>query len=104
SRIDLLICRNTLMYFNAEAQERILARFHFALEEGGYLFLGKAEMMLAHGGLFVPVEMAHRIFARISRGAVRDRLLMMGQSGAPAVGPPVTHRVGPCAAPSAYML
>src|SRR5207249_3297010 len=31
SRIDLLVCRNTLMYFNAEAQSRILARFHFAL-------------------------------------------------------------------------
>ena len=43
SRIDLLICRNTLMYFNAETQARILARFHFALHRNGYLFLGRAE-------------------------------------------------------------
>ena len=49
SRIDLLVCRNTLMYFNAETQARILARFHFALADGGVLFLGKAEMLLSHG-------------------------------------------------------
>jgi len=91
SRIDLLICRNTLMYFNAEAQERILARFHFALEEGGYLFLGKAETLLAHGGLFVPVEMPHRLFARSSRGVVRERLLLTSQAGPPAEVPPVTN-------------
>ena len=46
SRIDLLVCRNTLMYFNAETQTRILARFHFALKDDGILFLGKAEMLL----------------------------------------------------------
>jgi chemotaxis methyl-accepting protein methylase len=48
SRIDLLVCRNTLMYFNAETQARILARFHFALADHGLLFLGKAEMLLSH--------------------------------------------------------
>ena len=41
SRINLLICRNCLMYFNADAQDRILARFQFALVDGGVLFLGK---------------------------------------------------------------
>src|SRR5262249_20936123 len=44
SHLDLLVCRNTLMYFNAEAQGRILTRFHFALSDEGFLFLGKAEM------------------------------------------------------------
>src|SRR5262245_32063081 len=44
SRLDLLVCRNTLMYFNAETQAQILARFHFALGDRGYLFLGRAEM------------------------------------------------------------
>ncbi len=42
SRLDLLICRNTLIYFTAEAQGRILARFHYALNDDGYLFLGRA--------------------------------------------------------------
>jgi two-component system, chemotaxis family, CheB/CheR fusion protein len=49
SRIDLLVCRNALMYFNAETQARILTRFHFALANTGVLFLGKAEMLLSHG-------------------------------------------------------
>ena len=52
SRIDLLVCRNTLMYFNAETQARILRRFHFALRRDGVLFLGKAEMLLSHAELF----------------------------------------------------
>ena len=57
SRIDLLTCRNTLMYFNAETQARILSRFHFALVDGGTLFLGKAEMLLSHGSLFLPTDL-----------------------------------------------
>ena len=55
SRLDLLVCRNTLMYFNAETQAKILGRFHFALNGdghgNGYLFLGRAEMLLTHGNL-----------------------------------------------------
>ena len=42
SRLDLLVCRNTMMYFNVETQAQVIDRFHFALREGGYLFLGKA--------------------------------------------------------------
>ncbi len=67
SRIDLLVCRNTLMYFNAEAQGHILSRFHFALAESGVLFLGKAEMLLSHGGLFVPIDLKRRVFRRVPR-------------------------------------
>jgi two-component system CheB/CheR fusion protein len=67
SRIDLLTCRNTLMYFNAETQSRILARFHFALAEAGILFLGKAEMLLSHGGLFGPIDLKRRVFRRVPR-------------------------------------
>src|SRR5438270_2799155 len=40
SRIDLLVCRNALMYFNAETQSQILRRFHFALDDAGFLLLG----------------------------------------------------------------
>ena len=69
SRIDLLTCRNTLMYFNAETQARILRRFHFALSDGGVLFLGKAEMLLSHGNLFVPIDLKRRIFRRVPRVA-----------------------------------
>jgi two-component system CheB/CheR fusion protein len=69
SRIDLLTCRNTLMYFNAETQARILGRFHFALASSGVLFLGKAEMLLSHGRLFTPIDLKRRIFRRAARPA-----------------------------------
>ncbi|HEY7605181.1 MAG TPA: protein-glutamate O-methyltransferase CheR, partial [Actinomycetes bacterium] len=62
SRIDLLVCRNTLMYLNSETQAHLLARFSFALREGGYLALGKAEMLLAHTDLFSPVDLKRRVF------------------------------------------
>jgi two-component system CheB/CheR fusion protein len=67
SRIDLLTCRNTLMYFNAETQSKILGRFHFALADSGVLFLGKAEMLLSHGNLFTPVDLKRRVFRRAPR-------------------------------------
>jgi len=77
SRLDLIICRNVLMYFNAEAQAKIMARLHFALEDAGYLFLGRAEMLLTHQALFTAVEMKHRLFvkSRTSAANLRDRLL-----------------------------
>ncbi len=64
SRVDLLICRNTLMYFNVDTQSRILARLHFALAEDGVLFLGRAEMLLSHSDYFAPIELKHRIFGK----------------------------------------
>jgi len=67
SRIDLLASRNTLMYFKKEAQARILANFHFALRGGGYLFLGKSEMMLARSDLFHPVDVKRRVFQKTGR-------------------------------------
>jgi two-component system CheB/CheR fusion protein len=78
SRLDLLVCRNTLMYFNAETQSRILARFHFALNSTGVLFLGRAEMLLTHAHLFSPLNLKNRIFVKADDGLeMRDRLLGM---------------------------
>src|SRR5207244_6501905 len=51
SRLDLLVCRNTLMYLNAETQGRILSRFHYALNADGFLFPGKAEVLLIQSSL-----------------------------------------------------
>jgi len=75
SRLDLLVCRNTLMYLNAETQGRIVARFNFALNDSGFLFLGRAEMLLTHSNLFKPVDLKHRIFAKTANGDTRERLL-----------------------------
>jgi two-component system, chemotaxis family, CheB/CheR fusion protein len=81
SKIDLLVCRNTLMYFNAEAQSKILLHFHFALNENGFLFLGKSEMLLTHSNLFTPVDLKRRVFIKAPKANMRDRLLIMAQSG-----------------------
>jgi two-component system, chemotaxis family, CheB/CheR fusion protein len=81
SKIDLLICRNILMYLNAETQAKVLARLHFALNEGGYLFLGRAEMLLTHTNLFTPVELKERIFSRTPKINLRDQILAIPQSG-----------------------
>ncbi|WP_307796795.1 CheR family methyltransferase [Actinomadura barringtoniae] len=65
SRVDLLVARNTLMYFNAETQTGVIRRFHFALSNPGYLFLGKAEMLLNHGDRFEPLDLRKRLFRKI---------------------------------------
>jgi two-component system, chemotaxis family, CheB/CheR fusion protein len=70
SRIDLLACRNTLMYLNAETQARVLARLHFALNDGGFLLLGRAETLMAHGERFVPADLKRRLSRKTPRGAL----------------------------------
>jgi two-component system CheB/CheR fusion protein len=75
SRIDLLTCRNTLMYFNAETQAGVLGRFHFSLNDWGYLYLGKSEMLITHSELFEPVDLKRRVFTKVARPTLRDRLL-----------------------------
>jgi two-component system CheB/CheR fusion protein len=72
SRVDLLVCRNTLMYMNAETQRNVLGRLHFALAMHGTLFLGHAEMLLSHSDRFAPLNLKHRIFRKAigSRGAL----------------------------------
>src|SRR3954451_8716964 len=77
SRLDLLICRNTLMYLNAETQAKVLARFHFALQRNGFLFLGKAETLLSHSNNFRPVDLKTRIFQRAPNSSLRDRMLAL---------------------------
>jgi two-component system, chemotaxis family, CheB/CheR fusion protein len=76
SRIDLLVCRNTLMYFNAETQAKILRRLNFALDAQGFLFLGKSEMLITHADLFAPVSLKRRVFTKVSKPTLRDRLLL----------------------------
>ena len=81
SRLDLLACRNTLIYLNAETQRQVLARFHFALKDRGYLFLGRAEMLLTHAHLFTPLGSEHRVFAKVPVTDRRDRMVVLAQAG-----------------------
>jgi two-component system, chemotaxis family, CheB/CheR fusion protein len=78
SRLELLVCRNTLMYFNAETQATVLDRFNFAINEGGILFLGKAETLLSQSTTFAPIDRKQRLFAKVRSGAGRTRVHARG--------------------------
>jgi len=64
SKLDLLCCRNLLIYLKPEVQEQVIALFHFALREGGILFLGSAETIGSQSDLFEPLDRRWRIFRR----------------------------------------
>jgi two-component system, chemotaxis family, CheB/CheR fusion protein len=74
SKIDLLICRNVLIYLNPEAQASILVRFHFALKNTGFLFLGRAETLLNRRPIFTPVNFKHRIYTKGLQLELQDYL------------------------------
>jgi two-component system CheB/CheR fusion protein len=77
SRVDLLLCRNTLMYLNTDIQGLLVNRLHFSLADQGILVLGKVETLLARGELFQAVDARKRIFRKVSQGSIRSRLLSM---------------------------
>ncbi|MDF7815255.1 CheR family methyltransferase [Hymenobacter sp. YC55] len=62
SRLDLVTCRNVLIYLNATAQERVLATFHFALKPGSFLFLGSAESIDGASDLYATVSRENHIY------------------------------------------
>ena len=62
SRVQLVSCRNLLIYFGPEIQEQVLPTFSYALRDGGYLFLGLSESVGRYGDLFEPVDKKNRIF------------------------------------------
>jgi two-component system, chemotaxis family, CheB/CheR fusion protein len=66
SHVNLLLCRNVLIYFDAAAQRQILSRLHYALEPDGFLFLGRSESQLSNSKQFRRVNARWRIFQRLS--------------------------------------
>jgi two-component system CheB/CheR fusion protein len=80
SQIDLIVCRNLLIYLDREVQREILQMFHFALRPGGFLFLGSSESADACHELFAPVDKRNRIF-RAKTGANSRRTPTMPRGG-----------------------
>lgn len=64
SRMDLISCRNLLIYLAPPLQKRVLPTFHYALNPQGYLILGASETVGSLGDLFAPIDSKHRIYAR----------------------------------------
>ena len=80
SRLDLISCRNLLIYLGRDVQRQIIALFHFALRDGGFLFLGNAETVSGHEELFEPVFKKWRIYRRIGVGRRMPLELPVGKT------------------------
>jgi two-component system CheB/CheR fusion protein len=74
SRVDLLICRNTLMYFHAEAQARLMSRFSSSVRTGGFVVLGQAEMVFDQTSTMTVIDPKSRIYKIVGSGSQRDGL------------------------------
>jgi len=73
SGLDLISCRNLLIYLEPVLQKRVLPIFHYALRAQGYLLLGNAESIAGYGDLFAPVDRENRIFIK-RPGSLRQAL------------------------------
>jgi two-component system, chemotaxis family, CheB/CheR fusion protein len=85
SRLDLISCRNLLIYFGPHLQQKVIPLFHYALRPNGYLFLGPSENISTHKELFVPVNAKYRISQRKATAISSSALLSASgsQRGAP---------------------
>ena len=63
-RLDMISCRNLLIYFKADLQERVMKIFHYSLRNNGILFLGKSEAVGKLGNLFAEKDRKHKIFLK----------------------------------------
>jgi two-component system CheB/CheR fusion protein len=74
SRVDMVVCRNLLIYLNPSLQQRLVPVFHYALRSGGWLFLGSAENIAGRNDLFETIDASVRVFKR--KGGVRQSVQM----------------------------
>ena len=86
-RLDLISCRNVLIYFNAALQRRVVPLFHHCLKPGGFLMLGRAEAIAGFGRLFACVDKPHKLFRKVGESR--------GLAAALSVWGPVADRSGP---------
>jgi two-component system CheB/CheR fusion protein len=64
SHLDLVSCRNVLIYLDGRLQKRVLPMLHYALKPGGFLLLGSSETVGGFGELFQPIDAKHRIYSK----------------------------------------
>jgi two-component system CheB/CheR fusion protein len=91
SKLDLISCRNVLIYLEEELQDRVMRTFHYSLLPGGYLFLGSAEGTSRNSRLFTARDKKHRILQRRGVGATLPQFQSQDMSTLPSEIPPA-HR------------
>ena len=98
SQLDLISCRNLLIYLDRTVQRQVLQTFHFSLRPGGYLFLGSAESAEIADDLFASVDKKNRIYrarvltTRQSMRALPPIVTQFGSTAQLSVGPPTPMR------------
>lgn len=97
SRMDLISCRNLLIYVGPEAQAKLMARLNFALNPGGYLFLGRSETIGNQEDLFKTVSKSARLYRRLppARPLVLDSSIVPGRKRPPLAGGSAAGKAAP---------
>lgn len=95
SRLDLISCRNLLIYLDRDIQSDVLRMFHFALNPGGYLFLGSSESAEVCGHLFITVDKKNRIYRARDVGTSLRRAPVPPLHGFTRISPLETTRSEP---------
>jgi two-component system, chemotaxis family, CheB/CheR fusion protein len=91
TKLDLLCCRNLLIYLVAPLQQRLLRLFHFSLNPGGLLLLGNSEGLGNASDLFEPVDGKARLFRRIERGVGEEAFFPVRRSARTGQNPKEPH-------------
>ena len=99
SRLDLVSCRNLLIYLRPEAQEKVVSVFHFALREGGVLLLGSSETVGSADSRFQVISKPERIYRHVGRNRSNEPHFAMGATD----GVKALLRAGPDTARSRQM-
>ena len=97
SRIDLVSCRNLLIYLRTEVQDKVLSLFHFALRPGGMLFLGASEKIGSAGAYFEPISESQPIYRHL--GHSRPGQVVFPIGGGDGVRAPASQIERPSASP-----
>ena len=87
SQLDLVSCRNVLIYLTPRRQDQIVRTFHYALRPDGFLLLGSAETLHQHSDLFQPLDRANKLYAKIP-GGERSGFETWGRFPLSDAGPP----------------
>ncbi|MBF0454426.1 MAG: PAS domain S-box protein [Magnetococcales bacterium] len=91
-RVDLITCRNVLIYFNQDLQDRVFSSFHFALASTGFMFLGKSEALGQSAEMFSTTSAKHRIYQKKVGVADRFGRIPIGER-VRSTWPGSTHKV-----------
>ena len=88
TKLDLLVCRNLLIYLTPELQKKLMPMFHYCLNPGGALFLGSAETISTFTEIFEPLDLKMRIFRRRESVMTTEKLLFPPSFTHPLPGVP----------------